>query len=210
MDIGRWGLEKVSKLTDRYRDFHQFLGDVLEGVPLPNFSSAGAPVPQREPSFSAQNDIEKILDLPQLRKQKGRSPKLEAIFKSLVPYFEAGFLIQTIAAGAQSPQRTSTQDSTSVLRSMFLFGHAFSPSDSGEMPVSLALPSFQKELVVRGRVMPVLKTFELETFKTLHDASTFAFSPSPGFVILLICNRPHPWQVDMIERTYLTVMETLK
>jgi hypothetical protein len=192
MDIGRWSLEKVSKLTDRYRGFHQFVGDVLE-------TSPGVAAPQRETKFSVQNDVEKILEL----KKPGRVPKLEAVFKALTPYFEAGFLIENSADAV-------TAEVMSSLRSMFLFGHSFSPSETDDMPVRLALPSFEKELVVTGRVMPVLKTFELDSFKTLHQASAFAFSPTPGSVIILICNRPHPWQVDLIERTYHSVMEVLK
>ena len=209
MDIGRWGLEKVSKLTDRYRDFHQFLGDVLEGQRSwlkpregSTSTSPGQAAPLGEARFFPRNDVEKILELT----QKGRRPKLETVFKALVPYFEAGFLIENGTVGGA----TGFGEDTSALRSMFLFGHAFSPSESGDMPVRLALPDFKKELVVKGRVMPVLKTFELESFQTLHEASTFAFSPAPGYVIVLICNRPHPWQVDMIERMYLNVMELLK
>ncbi|MEK7358129.1 MAG: hypothetical protein AAB250_16910, partial [Bdellovibrionota bacterium] len=58
------------------------------------------------------------------------------------------------------------------------------------------------EGVVRGRVAPLLREANLEKLKSFETADALAFEPAADRVFVLISDRPHPWQVGMIETIY--------
>ena len=197
MEFSRWGIDKIIRISDRYRDFTAFLTDVLEGER--SLIDTG-----REPAealFQARDDFSLVLESRRLRLRPPE--RVGAVFRSLAPYFEAGFLLRPSLDGSSSGQHVS-------LDSMFLFGKSFQPGAKESPQVELPLPRFSSGRVYRGRVAPVLEVFRLDGHGLLKDASAFAFQPAPGSVILLICNRPHPWQVGAVERAVAAVEEALR
>ena len=196
MDLTRWGILKISRLTKKYRNLQDFLGQVLEGErTLVEAPASGA----TEVKFTVRNDIDKLF-LPVAKKASGPEGHLER----LAPYFEAGFLLQVkIERGGHAP--------THHLKNMFLFGHSFEPSEAQDgMRVDLKLPIIARDNVIWGRVRPVLAAFGLESISSLNGADAFAMSPKPGWVFVLVCNRPYPWQLDVIEKAYKYLSESLQ
>jgi hypothetical protein len=200
MEFSRWGLDQFNRISDRYRGFKDFLADVLEGErsliePHPENSS------NPESVFQVRNDLEKMVTEPM-----GRVRTIElvkTVFKRLAPYYEAGFLLET------SRERVPGEAPTVILESMFLFGRAFTPPSSEAPRVELSFPHFSPLRVYRGRANAVLRVFRLDSLESLKDASVFAFSPRPEVTFVLVCNRPHPWQVTAIEKTFFAVTELL-
>lgn len=209
MDLSRWGLRRISKIGDRYRNFREFLGDVLEGdrTLIAPETIEGATV---ETQFSVRDDLASLLASAELTQKlvpatsrKAGAPlvnakrvdRVQLIFEALAPFFEAGFCL------SKNGER---------LDSMFLFGRVFNATDADSLEnVRLALPPLRSGQVVKGRVRPVLEVFGIESLTLLDDASSFAFTPVSGRVFLLICNRPHPWQILAIENAFETVSELL-
>jgi hypothetical protein len=200
MEFSRWGLDQFNRISDRYRGFKDFLADVLEGDrslidPHPDNSA------HAESTFQVRNDLDYIIIEPM-----GRVRTIElvkTVFKRLAPYFEAGFLIET------SGERVPGEAPTVALESMFLFGRVFTPPPSEAPRVELTLPRFLPEVVYRGRTDAVLRVFRLDSLQSLKDATVFAFSPRPNITFILVCNRPHPWQVTAIEKIFFAVTELL-
>ena len=179
---------KFSKLSSHARNFHDFLGDVLEGE-REIMADAGTThgSRKRHAPFSARSDVENALMLP----SRGRGElRFEDRFAALAPFFEAGFIFE------------QTELDETRLRSMFLFGQVFVPKGKAEESVPPNLPEPGFKGVRRGRIEPLLATYRLEGLKNLHDGHVFAMSVSRGVVVLLVCNRPHPWQVGMVESAY--------
>ncbi len=173
---------KLSKWSDRARNFQEYLGDILEGERelIQEVPSAATPAPV----FTVRNDLETAQLLP----SRGRSAGIEQKFAALAPFFEAGFIFE------------EKKGSAPRLRSMFLFGSVFNPQGSTE--ISVAIPPSGFEGVKRGRIGPLLRAFRLEKLRSLQDASVFAISVRRGVVVLLVCNRPHPWQVGVMEKAH--------
>lgn len=183
---------KLSKWSDRARNFHEFLGDVLEGereiVKRAPLHSDRTPASQKqiETHFEARLDIENAL----LVASRGRAPiTAETRFASLAPFFEAGFIFEQTELGETR------------LASMFLFGRVYVPRGA-ETRTTVNVPLSGFPGVLRGKVDPLLRGFRLENVKVLHDADVFAISVRRGVVALLVCNRPHPWQVGLMEQAY--------
>lgn len=195
MDLNRWGLQKFTRLSARYRNFQEFLGQVLEGERslLENSGTRGGAEDAEEP-FSVRDDIERLLQTP-VPSRGQQSRRAESIFESLAPFFEAGFLVK---GGPESGGR---------LLEMFMFGRVFVPPEPEGAAVHLPLPAMRPDQVFKGPVKPILRSFKLETIRTLHDASVFLFAPKPGVYFLVICDRPHPWQLGMIEKTQMVLSE---
>jgi hypothetical protein len=198
MDLSRWKISRLSprlaQITSRYRDFQEFLGDVLEGERGFSSQTQSGPSASVAPPFSIELDYGKMYSLaPTLRRSSEKNKNL-LLLERLAPFFEAGFLV-----------RRSIQ--THRLRSMFLFGKSFAPNRGQEQSVRLNLPFIPTETVMSGRVRPVLKAFDLEVLLSRHpellDAQVFAFSlqgeKNLDESIILICNRPHPWQQLAVE-----------
>lgn len=191
MDLNRWGLQKFTRLSDRYRNFQEFLGQVLEGErPLLHEGANQAP----EAPFTVRSDIEKLLQTP-VPSRGLQNRRVESVFESLAPYFEAGFLVK---GGPETGSR---------LQEMFIFGHVFIPPEAEGATCELPLPPMRPEQVFKGMVKPVLRSFKLDTIRTLSEASVFLFQPQVGVYILLVCNRPHPWQLGMIEKTHAVLRD---
>jgi hypothetical protein len=197
MDFSRWGLpgfQKFSTWSDKYRNFQEFLAEVLEGDRdlLPHASAGACAVDQRdsfrvESPFSVRSDIETVLRSP--LPSRGRSAlKIDSVFADLAPFFEAGFLF--------------SDDGVVELRSMFLFGRVFVPQGFERTKVPVELPGSGFAGVLKGRTRPLLAALGLQTVKLLHGMDAYAISPRPGTVVVLLCNRPHPWQFGMLEKTH--------
>jgi hypothetical protein len=184
---------KLTKWSDRARNFHEFLGDVLEGereivkaAPL----RSGTQVHHAETHFEPRNDIENAL----LAASRGRAPvTLETRFAALAPFFEAGFIFEQTELGETR------------LESMFLFGRVYAPRGA-ETRTKLQVPPSGFPGVLRGKVEPLLKAYRLQNVAVLHDSDVFAISVRRGVVALLVCNRPHPWQVGIVEEAYNLLM----
>jgi hypothetical protein len=182
---------KLTKWSDRARNFHEFLGDVLEGEreivkAAPLVSSRANAVHTHDTHFEPRNDIENAL----LVASRGRAPiTLETRFAALAPYFEAGFIFEQTELGETR------------LESMFLFGRVYAPRGA-ETRTTVPVPPSGFPGVLRGKVDPLLRAFRLQNVAVLHDADVFAISVRRGVVALLVCNRPHPWQVGLMEEAY--------
>jgi hypothetical protein len=185
MELSRWGFNKLTQISDRYRDFSRFLADVLEG----DRSLISDPKKDHGAAFEVRGDIESLMSGPAKQTVGNR-------FFQLMHFFEAGFMLQS----TQAVKAANSTNSTSLaLQSMFLFGKTFLPQPSEVPNVELCLPVFSKDHVYRGRTDAVLRAFHLENLERLRSANAFAFSPRDGLIFILICNRPHPWQVAAIE-----------
>ena len=187
---------KFTKLSSHARNFHDFLGDVLEGEReiMADVETTHGSRKKHAP-FAARSDVENSL-MPSERtvaqnaaRAKGEL-RFEDRFAAMAPFFEAGFIFE------------QTELDETRLRSMFLFGQVFVPKGKAEESVPPNLPEPGFEGVRRGRIEPLLATYRLEGLKNLHDGHVFAMSVRRGVVVLLVCNRPHPWQVGMIEKAY--------
>jgi hypothetical protein len=202
MDFSRWGLpgfQQFSVWSDKYRNFQEFLGEVLEGdrdllSQADEPAGAGAiarpaksDVARGEGLFAVRSDIESILRSP--LPSRGRSVlKIESTFSDLAPFFEAGFLF--------------SDEGVVELRSMFIFGRVFVPQGFERTKVPVEFPRSGFAGVLKGRTRPLLAALELQAVKVLQGADAFAISPRPGAVVVLLCSRPHPWQLGVLEKTY--------
>jgi hypothetical protein len=201
MDLGRWnlrhitGLTKLSNLSDRYRGFHEMLAEVLEGerefLPAASAPTLGTSAAE---SFQVRDDIELVLEGFKASAKGGRAlfKRDEVFFEALSEYFEAGFYFS----------RSEKNESEPRLRSMFLFGRSFHPQDEAGTLVPFQLPKAGPHQVLKARAWPVLHAFKLESLHKLRNAGAFLFEPKPGTLFLLVCDRPHPWQVGRIERAH--------
>lgn len=196
MEISRWGIEKFIHLSDRYREFTQFLTVALEGDQL-QFVNSGKSIGSDFQVFDAvkfQHHFSKISDNP-------KKVNLRRVFEALSPFFLAGFCLQT-SAGRMEQFET--------LDSMFLFGKIFHSEKDESYHPELFLPNFSDGRVFRGRSAAVLRAFHLDGIERLKDSIAIAFSPHAHSVFILICNRPGPWQVDLIEKVVIEVVDLLK
>lgn len=177
---------KLSKWSDRARNFHDFLGDVLEG------DRELLAQPESPDVFHLRDDIENALN----NLSPGRARvTLETRFAALAPFFEGGFVFE------------QNEFNETRLRSMFLLGRVYVPQGK-ETRVGLKdLPWGGFEGVKRGRIEPLIREYRLEGVHSLQDAATFAYSVRSGVLVLLVCNRPHPWQVGMMEKAYAIIMD---
>lgn len=202
MDLGRWnlrhitGLTKLSHLSDRYRGFHEMLAEVLEGERefLPTASAPASRASEAE-SFQVRDDLELVLEEFKASAKGGRallSKRDDVFFEALSEYFEAGFYFS----------RSEKNESEPRLRSMFLFGRSFHPQDEAGTLVPFQLPKVGPHQVLKAGAWPILRAFRLESLHKLRDAGAFLFEPKPGTLFLLVCDRPHPWQVGRIERAH--------
>jgi hypothetical protein len=190
MDLNRWGLHKINRLTARYRNFQEFLSEALEGA---------RNTEKVEPAFQVSDEIESVLQKRALTRglfSRKIKPKVPDLFENLAPYFEAGFLIKTSA--------------TFEMQKMFIFNRLFIPPSGQATPFELALPQVQVGQVIKGQVRPVLKLLHLEALRALDEASVFVMRPSEDYIFLFICNRPHPWQVGFLERARSVIMRVLE
>ena len=176
---------KLSKWSDRARNFHDFLGDVLEG------DRELLAAPEAEHVFHLRDDIENALNA--LSPGRARVT-LETRFASLAPFFEGGFVFE------------QNEFNEPRLRSMFLLGRVFVPQGKESLVNLKGLPWGHFEGVKRGRIGPLVREYRLEGVHSLDDASVFAYSVRRGVLVLLVCNRPHPWQVGMMEKAYEILM----
>jgi hypothetical protein len=93
---------------------------------------------------------------------------------------------------------------------MFIYGKIFVSPEQQAPQVNLSLPLFARDRVYRGRLSAALKAFQLESLRGLQTANVFAFVPMPGVTLVLICNRPPPWQVLALEQAFLSVQELVQ
>ena len=196
MDLNIFNLRKIRRITDRYRNFQTFLGDVLDGE-RSLLTTVEAPSTEL---FEVADSIE---DLLSPRASRGSSPRrsesaIAAVFDALANHFDAGLLLQT---GPESGTR---------LREMFVSGRIFvSPQSSGDS-IPLTVPVIEPGAVMRARPRPFLQLVHLDQIVSLRETSAFVITPIAGWSIVLFCSRPHPWQVGFIERTRNVIMQVLE
>ncbi len=196
MDLNIFSLRKIRRFTDRYRNFQDFLGDVLEGErSLTKKDELSIPEP-----FEVLDTIE---DIANPSASRGSTPRrveasVAALFDSLTNYFEAGLLLQT------APE-TGTR-----LREMFVAGRIFvSPQSTGEL-LRVAIPLIEPGAMMRARPRPFLQLVHLDQMVSLRTTSAFIMTPVTGWTVVLFCGRPHPWQVGFLERTRDVIMLALE
>lgn len=193
MDLNRWGHRTFQKITRRYKSLAEFLGDVLEGEQDLITDSTQ----EKRKLFEIQTDLEPLLAFATTTGKGWSAQRLELLFASLAPYYEAGFLLK----GAETEWH---------LGSMFLFGQSFSPEDAKGVSLGFLLPQISANQVHRARGAAVLREFYLDSIPTLRDSSAFLFRVSSDTVFLLILNRPHPWALLHVERTYEILQQILQ
>ena len=187
-------IDALTRLPSRYREFQEFLAGVLEGereLVQPAASSSEVP------AFQLRDDVESLLDARS--SQTAAAKRTEAVFSQLAPFFEAGVLFKRADDG--SPR----------VEAMFLFGRCYASSSSEPHVIpEVRLPAFAADRVMKGRIKPFLRALQFESLGTLSDASVFALTPRRDTVIALVCGRPHPWQIGVVEKTYHVVSELLR
>ena len=196
MDLNIFNLRKIRRITDRYRNFQTFLGDVLDGE-RSLLTSVEAPSSEH---FEVLDSIEELLNPRASRGALPRRPEsaVAAVFDALANHFDAGLLLQT---GPECGTR---------LREMFVTGRIFvSPQSSGDL-IPLAVPMIEPGAVMRARPRPILQLVHLDQIVSLRETSAFVITPVAGWSIVLFCSRPHPWQVGFIERTRNVIMQVLE
>ena len=196
MDLSRWGFDRLLRLSNRYRNLKTFLAEILDGE---RSLVEGESPAQIEEAFEVRDGFETIEAPYKLRDQD----RVGAVFRALAPCFEAGFLVRRCL-------KTAGESEAVELESMFVFGRVFTPSSEEVPRYEMKLPIFDPERVFRGRAPAVLAPFRLDRVSRLSDASAFAFAPQPGVYIVLICGRPHLWQIAAIEATVKRVRGLLK
>jgi len=186
MDLGRF--------NRRLKNFREFLGQVLEGER--ELLDPEARVVHEEIDFNRNDDINRVSrDLTTLA-SNGRA-NVGTAFAALAPYFELGFNLRR--AGGRFE-----------IEAMFLYGRVFTPPGARRPTATFGLARETIEGVIRGRVAPVLQEARLDNLaKSLAEGDAVAFEPVNGRVFLLVSDRPHPWQVGMVESVYLGVREAL-
>lgn len=193
MDLSRLNIPTLARLGHRYRHFREFLAQVLEGERT--LLDPQAEIENEEPEFFRNDDLSLVTrELSQLA-ASGRA-NLATVFNTLAPFFEVGFSL-----------RREGEDLK--LESMFLLGRVFAPSGVNEPLVDFGLGPERIEGVIRGRVAPILREARLEKLKMLESADALAFEPAAGRVFVLISDRPHPWQVGVIEHIYFDTRKAL-
>lgn len=207
MDLSRWGLQRFTRISDRYRNFREFLGEVLEGErSLLSEEVAAEKAHAAENLFTPRSDIERLLEVP-IPSRGLQSLRTETIFEMLAPFFAAGFLLELPEANEDAKLKSGEVSMTScpMLKGMFLFGRVFVPPGGEKMAVAIVLPDLSGGGVVRGRVSPVLHALNLQGVEELSDAAVFAFQPHKNHVFLIVCSRPSLWQADMIQAMHRVV-----
>ncbi|HVK62674.1 MAG TPA: hypothetical protein VM432_14040 [Bdellovibrionales bacterium] len=179
MELSRLFPKPLSELGHRYRNLREFLAEVLEG----NRSLLGEDEKQNAlPPFQVSNQFEKLEKIP----VKNRA--IVQRFSDLAPYFEAGaYLSQT--------------GKVTKLNGLFVEGKVF-VNENEAPPIQLNLSQLKPGKIVKGRSESVLRALGLDEAKRFADADAFAFSPSKGSIIVLICNRPALWQNDALEAAF--------
>lgn len=164
----------------------EFFSEVLEGEHDFLNESQGA----SRSAFQASDDYSKL--------RNGRGHSRFEVFRDLAPYYEAGFLLSPAGAGGV------------FLDAMFLAGNVYQPAQDERPLVGMTFPNFSDRRVFSGRMPAVLRAFGLERCENLKDATPFLFRPAPGFVVLLVCNRPGPWQTLAIENAHDAISSRLE
>lgn len=178
------------RFSDRYQNLKDYLGDVLEGQR--SLLAPGEDPARTEAPFVIRDDIEILLERS-LPRGAGRGLGGLEIFARLAPFFEAGFYL-------------GSSGSSYRLRSMFIWGRTFFPSSGDEIDIDISVPKISRHDVLKGRGEPVLKAFQLERLVELRASSAFMLAPEEGSVLILICNRPHPWQMGVIEDAHRVIV----
>lgn len=209
MDFDRWGLQKLIHLKDRYSDFRDFLAEILEGDRslVSDYSKNESTRGHSEvalsdeqniaPAFQVRNDMRVLLAQPLPVGRKG-TIKVEALFESLAPFYEAGFLL------------CRSSDGKIRLRSTFVYGQKYSASEKAGIIVDVSLPDHCNGGIKSGRIKPLLKSLNMDSIQSLHDSAVFIFEPIENEFFVLVCGRAGPWQMNAIEETFLVVNEILE
>ncbi|MES2965364.1 MAG: hypothetical protein V4760_15885 [Bdellovibrionota bacterium] len=193
MDLSRLNMKSLTRLGRRYRNFREFLAQVLEGER--SLVDPKAEIQNEEPEFARNDEVDRVTRELAKIASSGRAT-VPAVFAVLAPFFEVGFSLRRDGGAL-------------VLEQMFLLGRVFTPPGVREPEVDFGLVGEKVEGVLRGRVAPILREAELENFKTLMAADALAFEPATDRLFVLISDRPHPWQVGMIETVYLEARTAL-
>lgn len=201
MEVSQWGLVAISRISDRYKELSRFLTEALAGdsdvVGSGSLSAGGILFESREPAS---------LRLP-VNSRGGERERLEAAFEALTPVFQAGFLLTA----------RKSQNNQFSLAQMFLLGRKFSASARTQPVVQIGFPDLSSGKVVRGKTSQVLEALVPGGLEVLNGSSIFAFSPKfagggnaePAAVILLVCDRPNPWQVSAVETAVVEIQKFL-
>lgn len=194
MDLSRLNISSLGRLGKRYKNLREFLAQVLEGER--HLLDPKAEVSDDTPEFHRSDDTNAVKrDLTKLI-ASGRSD-VANVFGALAPFFEVGFSLRR-------------EHGELKIESMFLMGRVFVPPGVTEPTVDFGLSDRAISGIERGRVSPLLKEANLENLSsTLSEADALAFEPKAGRVFVLVSDRPHPWQVGMIESVYFDVRAAL-
>ena len=168
------------RIAKKSRAMFNYVSELLDG----ERSLLGEDEQTAEQPYEARADVEAILRQPlQTRDPRKRN---QALFESLNPFFEAGFLL------------TKTHGKW-FATSMFLYGKKFEMPEKTRVPFPVPqVPIFG---VIKGRSPAVLKAFELDGVASLRDSSAFLFSIDANTIYLLVSEKPEPWLDALIGNT---------
>jgi hypothetical protein len=191
MDLSRLNLPplyRVSQWVDRFRGFRDHLAHILEGESGPLLGQQT--VSDLDMRFEVRSDFEALMDSTLERRhmtaRMSSQRRAELVFDELAPYFDAGFCLSL------------GRDGEYAFNSMFLLGRCFRADGLNAPHLLFKAPEMPVGSVLKGRVDPVLRAFDLGMIRSLNDGAAFAFRPVDEILFIIICTRPHLWQVDAI------------
>lgn len=193
MDLSRLNIPSLARLGTRYKNLREFLAQVLEGERT--LLDPQAEVRIEEPEFERNDDVTRVShELAKLGANDRAT--VSSVFSVLAPFFEVGFSLRREGPSLK-------------IEAMFMLGRVFTPPGAREPEVDFGLGEASIEGVWRGRVAPLLREAHLDNLSSLKSGDALAFEPAPGRVFVLVSDRPHPWQVGMIEAAYFGSRDAL-
>lgn len=198
MELGRWSIGAITRVSDRYRELKDFLVEVLEGE-----RTLLDQAPTGQPAEFQVASIASLLFQP-INAARLSAEFRQELFAQLTPYFLGGFLLR--------PMESLPDGQTHLeVESMFVLGRQFhSVAGQSSIGFKLRLPNLSTGKVYRGRVAPLLNILHLDQLNLLKSGDAFLLSPDGQMIIVLVCGRAPLWQSEAIEKVYTALADELK
>ncbi len=171
--IGRWSLERVQFVLNHLEDF------------VTETDSIG----QQMATFSSQTGLNQIASLSVPPDEKGQTSV--AVLQQLVPFFEAGFLIQKLSAAA---------DSAWWVTDIFSRGQIFNLELKDQVRAEELMVSISPLQIVRAPTEKILGKLGLPFLQPKVDSSGYLIRPTPTVALLLISALSPLWIEDHMKQ----------